>query len=269
MIKSRNVMKKTILYVAGLLWIMATACFNDKGSYNYHDICEVTIDGLEASYNVSMGVSVLEIDPTVQVTIGDADDTTRFQYEWRATIPYDTGWTVTVDGEVVTPEKFGDAFIALPLTTGSHTLTFSYLPDGITEGTILTFSSLAILIALYLITLFWNRHKKHHAQKEFDSTNSEELFLPDDAEEDAVDRHHVEEVLREKRTGELPSSEELMSGHPLTESELSTSLQEHLGKIFTENTTTTQLPHANVQTTRLSFHLILLQIHQSHWIIQL
>ena len=52
-------MKKAILYVAGLLWIMATACFNDKGSYNYHDICEVTIDGLEASYNVSMGVSVL------------------------------------------------------------------------------------------------------------------------------------------------------------------------------------------------------------------
>lgn len=176
----------------------------------------------------------------------DAHVTTEHDGILLTTIPYDTGWTVTVDGEVVTPEKFGDAFIALPLTTGSHTLTFSYLPDGITEGTILTFSSLAILIALYLITLFWNRHKKHHAQKEFDSTNSEELFLPDDAEEDAVDRHHVEEVLREKRTGELPSSEELMSGHPLTESEFSTSIQEQLGKLFAENTKTTQLLNSNI-----------------------
>ncbi|MGN0398142.1 MAG: YfhO family protein [Candidatus Fimimorpha sp.] len=135
------------------------------------------------------------------------------------TIPYDTGWTITVDGTVVSPEKFGDAFISLPLTAGFHTLTFSYVPGGVLEGAIITVSSLAVLIALYLITIFWKRKKKRYSpytKSDFNYSNSEGLFLPDDAEEDAVDRNHVEEVLKEKRTGELPTGEELLAqGIPL------------------------------------------------------
>ena len=127
-------MKKTILYVAGLLWIMATACFNDKGSYNYHDICEVTIDGLEASYNVSMGVSVLEIDPTVQVTIGDADDTTRFQYEWRATIPYDTSYVIGTQRVLNYP---------VSLNPGNYTLYFRVM-DKETSVIEVTTASLSV-----------------------------------------------------------------------------------------------------------------------------
>lgn len=37
-----------------------------------------------------------------------------------------------------------------------------------------------------------------------------------------------------------------MSGHPLTESEFSTSIQEQLGKLFAENTKTTQLLNSNI-----------------------
>ncbi len=150
-------------------------------------------------------------------------------------IPYDTGWTITVDGETVTPEKFGDAFIALPLTTGSHTLSFSYEPPGFIKGMILTFSSLAILIVLYLITLFWNRRKKNHrVYAQLDSANNEELFLPDDTEEDAVDRNHVEEVLKEKRTGELPTSDELMAGGMAPEDTISESIQSQLNDLLSK-----------------------------------
>ncbi len=46
------------------------------------------------------------------------------------TIPYEEGWTVTVDGQEITPEKFSDTFISIPLTAGSHTLEFSYTPAG-------------------------------------------------------------------------------------------------------------------------------------------
>ena len=46
------------------------------------------------------------------------------------TIPYEEGSTVTVDEPEITPEKFSDTFISIPLTARSHTLEFSYTPAG-------------------------------------------------------------------------------------------------------------------------------------------
>lgn len=83
---------KRIGYI--LLGVMLAACYDDKGSYDYHDINEIRIEGIAGSYNASMGVSTLEIDPKVTMTIGDPEDTLRFAYEWRATIPYDTSWII-------------------------------------------------------------------------------------------------------------------------------------------------------------------------------
>ena len=74
-----------IVFALGL-----TACYDDKGSYDYHDICEVNIEGLESVYETVYRESVLEIDPTVTVTEGNIGDTTRFAYEWRANVPYNS-----------------------------------------------------------------------------------------------------------------------------------------------------------------------------------
>lgn len=74
-------------------------------------------------------------------------------------IPYDEGWTVTVDGEEVAPEDLlavGDSLLAVQLESGSHTVTFSYTPKGLPAGAGISICALAAAILL----LFWAYRKK-------------------------------------------------------------------------------------------------------------
>ncbi len=61
-------------------------------------------------------------------------------------IPYDPGFSVTVDGVEVEIQAFKDALISIPLTPGTHTLCFSYHVEGLTEGTWITIGSLLIFL---------------------------------------------------------------------------------------------------------------------------
>lgn len=79
---------KKLVYILSVF--LLTACYDDKGSYDYHDICEVTIEGIESVYEVIYRESTLEIDPKITVTEGDINDTTRFAYEWRANVAYNS-----------------------------------------------------------------------------------------------------------------------------------------------------------------------------------
>lgn len=81
-------MKRLVYIIVFTLGL--TACYDDKGSYDYHDICEVNIEGVESVYETVYRESVLEIDPTVTVTEGNIGDTTRFAYEWRANVAYNS-----------------------------------------------------------------------------------------------------------------------------------------------------------------------------------
>lgn len=74
-------------------------------------------------------------------------------------IPYDEGWTVTVDGEKVAKQDLlavGDALLAIPIGSGSHTVSFSYTPRGMYIGIGISVFALAVLILL----LVWNRSGK-------------------------------------------------------------------------------------------------------------
>lgn len=75
---------KRIIYTV-LAAIIITSCYDDKGSYDYHDINEVTIDGLAAKYQVMTGVSTLKIEPKITTTLGDESN---LEYEWRAVVGY-------------------------------------------------------------------------------------------------------------------------------------------------------------------------------------
>lgn len=61
-------------------------------------------------------------------------------------IPYDSGWTVRVDGKKVQTEKFADTFVAVSAEEGEHTLSFSYVSPGF--GTGMVFFTMAVLIML-------------------------------------------------------------------------------------------------------------------------
>jgi uncharacterized membrane protein YfhO len=75
------------------------------------------------------------------------------------TIPYDKGWSVTIDGKKATVSSFKDAFVKVTIPKGTHTVVFSYLPDGFLLG---LYSSL-ISIALFVFSQWlYGRHRKNH-----------------------------------------------------------------------------------------------------------
>lgn len=59
-------------------------------------------------------------------------------------IPYEPGWTITVDGVETPFEKFAETMIAVPLTEGSHTIEMHYSIHGVGVG--LTCSIISLLL---------------------------------------------------------------------------------------------------------------------------
>ena len=49
-------------------------------------------------------------------------------------IPYDKGWTVTVDGQEIKGRKLMNAFLGFDLPAGEHELSFRYYPPGLKAG---------------------------------------------------------------------------------------------------------------------------------------
>lgn len=67
-------------------------------------------------------------------------------------VPYDTGWTVTVDGTPVSYEKVQFGFIGFALPEGEHHVEFSYRAPGLKAGLAITGLSLAAFAAAAVIT---------------------------------------------------------------------------------------------------------------------
>lgn len=63
-------------------------------------------------------------------------------------IPYEKDWTVTVDGQKVTPIKVMDALMAVKVTAGEHEIELKYFPIGFKIGLPISVISIIILIGL-------------------------------------------------------------------------------------------------------------------------
>jgi hypothetical protein len=74
------IMKRYLIF-AILSALSAHSCYDDKGNYDYRDINEVTISGVERSYSIAMDVGSLVVDPVVEMTQQNPDDP-RFEYSW-------------------------------------------------------------------------------------------------------------------------------------------------------------------------------------------
>lgn len=102
------------------------------------------------------------------------------------TIPYDAGWRITVDGkEVETVAVLNDTLLAFNITPGTHELEFSYKPDCIKYGLILSVSGLLIFIAACAFDVI--RKKKHPILTD----------LPEGSDEDTLDTADTDEFLHE------------------------------------------------------------------------
>ena len=64
-------------------------------------------------------------------------------------IPQEGGWKIYVDGKEIVCNTFMDCFIEIPLETGEHQITLTYMTPGILPGTAI--SVCCLLLFLYLI----------------------------------------------------------------------------------------------------------------------
>lgn len=89
-------------------------------------------------------------------------------------IPYDEGWTVTVDGEAVETKKAFEAFLALELSDGTHEITMTYFPKGFTTGACISGAAAVILLLLYLGKRMRKNRKVFHTANTINNITREE-----------------------------------------------------------------------------------------------
>ena len=75
-----------------------------------------------------------------------ADDAYLF-----ASIPYDAGWTVKVNGQQVQPELVGDCLMAIPVTEGQNDIELSYCSPLLVQGAVVSGLAWAGIIAFIVV----------------------------------------------------------------------------------------------------------------------
>ncbi len=81
----------------------------------------------------------------------------KFFPDAASTIGY---WTVTVDGQETEPVLVGDAMLAVPLTSGEHTVSFSYHNPAFALGLTLSLCCLALFLMVIFFTRFYPQFRK-------------------------------------------------------------------------------------------------------------
>lgn len=118
------------------------------------------MDKFESGYKkLSSGAMSVEsfTDTKITGTVNAAEDCVLY-----TSIPYDKGWSVTVDGKKVDENDIiaiGDALLGVKVSKGKHTVEFSFTPRGLVIGSLISVCTALILIAIAVLI----RKKKKNA----------------------------------------------------------------------------------------------------------
>ncbi len=74
-------------------------------------------------------------------------------------VPYEEGWTATVDGQPAVIEEVNVGFMAVRVPEGAHTVRFSYMTPGLKNGCLITVGAL-VLFAAYMAGVVWLRRRR-------------------------------------------------------------------------------------------------------------
>lgn len=107
-------------------------------------------EGLESVSGI-LGKNGLNLTKWTDTSLEGTVDTERAGLLFFS-IPYDKGWTVQVDGKETEPYKVFDTFLSVHVTAGTHDISLEYRPQGLTEGMVITGTSVLILIILGCLT---------------------------------------------------------------------------------------------------------------------
>lgn len=128
-------------------------------------------------------------------------------------IPYDTGWKITVDGKEIDKEEvlsLGEALIGIHLSSGTHTVEFKYTPQGFVIGLGLTTAGIIILLA-YILFIRKRRFAREIVMC-FDRKEEPKLA---EIRQSEIDRQNAEILLRE--ISETLPEEEVINQEETTE----------------------------------------------------
>lgn len=102
-------------------------------------------------------------------------------------IPYDPGWKVFVDGVETDITEVKDTFIGVELTPGTHTIELRFMPQGLVLGGLITALSLAMLLAIWLLTRRFGLLSD--GLREFEELTQEDEEHKDDADLEIIAIH--------------------------------------------------------------------------------
>ena len=176
-------------------------CILDLGRYEENETISITIPYEETSGTVKFFAYTLN-DKTFkkgynylsdgQIITDTFEDTyikgtvvTLYDGILYTSIPYDKGWTVTIDGVEVPEEKthqIGQAMLGVDIERGSHTVEFRYKAPWLSSGLIISICTALILLFIFLFNK--TRKKKHKKPllptfPKMGMGYSEDVFLPE------------------------------------------------------------------------------------------
>lgn len=103
-------------------------------------------------------------------------------------IPYEEGWTVWVDGMEVEPKTVLNAFMAIELPEGNHTVELRFVSEGFYQGLLITIASLLALALLWILTMQYQR--KHSNLSGL--SEPEELSNPVELQEEVLNEKEAD-----------------------------------------------------------------------------
>ncbi len=107
---------------------------------------EIWEQGMELIHQGKMKITSFE-DTRICATVTATEE--KFLY---TSIPAEAegSWTVLVDGKKTEVVPFADAFVGVPLSSGEHTLEFTYRSLGFEKGCIFSVSGILLWVALWI-----------------------------------------------------------------------------------------------------------------------
>lgn len=145
---------------------------SEYGNINFY-ACTID-DEVFREYYDRLSSGGMEMDSFSETRITGSFTNTQDQVLFTS-IPYDSGWRITVDGEEVEPVLVDEAYMAIEVPAGSHTIEFSFMPSGLVAGAVLSGLSLLVLAALIVL---------HRKRPPYQWVDEAEPMNPDAPEED-------------------------------------------------------------------------------------
>lgn len=145
----------------------------EKYGHLYKDLSEVGASNYFTASEVSLSVTdkAMEYDSArLRATSADSFETDNRGFTATVTreketlvffsVPYDEGWTATVNGGTAQIEKVNAGFMAVLVPEGESEIRFSYMTPGLKIGIMLTIASAAVLLIYTVAFAIYSRKHK-------------------------------------------------------------------------------------------------------------